>query len=56
MPHSATPYMKMGYSTGKRVVREVIDGVFDVQASALDQIEGAFGIETEEDEESDIDF
>jgi hypothetical protein len=38
------------------VLRDHIEGVFDVLACALEEIESAFGIEQEEDEESDIDI
>jgi len=46
----------MAYSHGKTTLRDAVDGVFDCLASSLEEIESAFGIEVEEEEDSDIDM
>lgn len=47
---------QMSYTTAKPLLRDNMQGVFDVLAQSADEIESAFGIETEEDEDSDIDI
>lgn len=46
----------MAYTAGKSVFRDQIEGVFDTLARHQDELEAAFGVEVEEDEESDIDM
>lgn len=57
MPHASPPWLKMAYTHGKTVLRDRVDGVFDCLASGAEEVDEAFGIEGEdEDEDSEIDF
>lgn len=48
--------MKMAYSAGRTVLRGQIEGVIDTLARGPEELEAAFGLEEEEEEESDIDL
>jgi cofilin len=56
LPHNATPYNKMAYTHAKRMMRESLDGVFDVTVSTRDELEVAMGYKQDQGEDSDSDI
>jgi hypothetical protein len=55
MPHSATPYAKMAYASGKGMLRDGLDGVLDTSCAQLDGLEEAFGMSDGPDAKGDDD-
>ena len=56
MPSNATPYNKMAYASNKVKLRDNLEGVFDTQASNIDEIAVRIGLKKEEEEDDDDDF
>lgn len=46
----------MAYTTGKPLLRDNMQGVYDVLAQSAGEIESAFGLDVDESDESDIDM
>lgn len=55
-PSAAHPYNQMSYASAKTRVRETLPGVFDVQATNVDDLEISLGLKKEEVEDDDDDF
>jgi len=55
MPHSATPYSKMAYASGKGMLREGLDGVLDTTCAQVDGLEEAFGMGDDKDDAEEED-
>lgn len=55
MPSNATPHNKMSYASAKGKLRDMMTGVFDAQASNIDELAIRIGIKKEEEENDDDD-
>ena len=56
LPNNSPPYNKMAYTSAKGKFRDSLPGVFDTQASSIDELDtnlGLKGLEEEEDNEFD---
>ena len=56
MPSNSTPYNKMAFASAKSKIRDQLEGVFDAQATNIDEIAIRIGIKKEEEDEDDDDF
>ncbi len=54
-PVNAITYMKMAYTQAKVKFRESLPGVFDCNATNLNELESALGFKEEEEEDNDFD-
>jgi cofilin len=56
LPSNSTPYTKMAYTSAKTKFRESLPGVFDLQASNVEELEIGIGIKGKDEDEDDGDF
>ena len=56
LPINATPHSMMAYSAAKGVFRDSFQGVFDVMAKNIEEVEVAVGLRKEESDDEDNNF
>ena len=56
LPHNSSPPMKMAYTHGKSVLRGSFDGCYDINASAVHEIERGLGLQDQKDDDSGSEF